>query len=377
MSYFERFQKYMNENNDINENNKECDKSDIDVEINIIQRECEAEELINRENEISNKLNINLDTLEKVYDKIYETSCLIDILRKNGLNPLALKVINTNKLYTDIWRIILPSAESLQINSNNQEIANRIADTLEEKIKVANEGILDVFSGIKDAMVDLFDWIGDFFRSAEEKINRMADKVNGLDLNDEKLRMKMVKYWDLRSVKDYTEEAIDVITTTDEFVSDAKSGKINDQLGEKINAFINKSKMKAFKEEKKERPLIEVADDIIKGKEGEYFKSVYELNNVRKVYQVCFKKFNKLAEETKQIKRDQDPLDDIVENADYLIQGALIIVGASPITGMAVLGIVRLFKFFNTWLSKQIIRLMKEVVNNYLNLAKATYSCKA
>lgn len=371
---FERLEAILNNKNFENE---DSNISDIDVEINIIQKECEHEELIETGNEISNSIDEDIEIVDRVQDQIEEAQMIVDILRKDGISPLALKILLTRHVYIDAWKIGLPSIESLNISSNNQAIANNIADTLEIKINKAHMGLEGVWESIKEKTNDFLNWLGDFFRNTEEKVNRMANKLSNIQVDNDKLKLKILKYWDLDSVKKYTEKALDVVTTANKLVVNASTGQVTNELGEKIKKFINKNEINSFKKQKTQKPLTEVADDILQGTDGEYYKAVIQLNSVRKTYEICYDNFIKALKEAEDIKKDKKPSPSMDERADNMAKIG-IMTGDNTIlyASFTMKMILSLFKFFTNIVRKKVVKLMKDIVNNYITLANAVYDCK-
>lgn len=357
----------------------ECDHPSIDVEINI----CETVSDMDKGNDLSNKIDEDIAVYDNAQKNIEEAEMLIDVLKNNGVSPLAIKIISSNSLYTDVWKIHLPSAESLDIKSNNQKIADEIADMLRKKIELAYAGLEGLWSALGDSISAFWDWFTDLFRNNEEKVNRMADRVNNIELDEEKVNKRFVKYWDVKTIENYTNEAIDVITSADELIIDPSTGKITNELGSKIREFINRNKIKEIRKEKTKKPLAEVSDDIVMGRQGSLYKTVIQLNNVLKAYKACFDRINKAIEEAKKIEKDSDKhknneLDDGIGVTSGIAPD--VVIGAARIAyklaKMVYNSYVTLAKFIENYGRKRAMRLMKDIVNNYLVLGSVTYDCR-
>lgn len=367
------------------------DDIDISVEINVIEKECEAIDNAEHLNEVSEDLKDDLDVSEKVEEQVQEAEMLIKILRTDGISPIALRILSTNQTYTDVWKVGLPSVESLSVSDNNQIIANQIADVLQIKVNKAYEGLSDLWDSIVNRASLFFTSFLNLFRNSEKAVTAFAKKVEGITLNEEKINSKQVKYWDLETVKSYTQEALDTLTATDKIVVDLETGKASNELGEKVEAFIDKQKIKDFKKEKTKKPIADVAEDIIKGTQGEFYKTVITLNNLVNAYKGCLDKIETARRRNKDVKTGEQTADKpniatqiaaqtTVDIASNSIADA--VTGHQPDAGAAVgagivLLVIAVYRFITNWGRERGIKLMKAVVSNYIDLAKIVYMCKA
>ena len=208
MSAMERFQAVMN-GEDI-----DADTPSIDVEINVIQKEIEAEEQADEGNEIQNDIEDAADTAEQVEDAVDEAEMLVKILKSDGIDPIALKIISANSLYTNIWRIPMPSTESLDNYGVNRRQAEQLAAALEVSISGAMQGLKNIYEKTKDSLDRLWDWFARAWRDNQKTIETLRGKVVGMAVNEEKAEKKKVKGYDLAAMQDMNKVVNDMIKLT-------------------------------------------------------------------------------------------------------------------------------------------------------------------
>lgn len=349
----------------------DCDSSapDIDVEINICETVNDVEV-----NELSKSIDEHMRLAALIEEQIDETNEVIGILRNNELTPTALKILSANSTYIDSWGVSLPSVESLN-KSDGKVMANQIADLLSAKVEKAELGLESLWSTIGEKVSDFWEWLTNFFRNNEEIINRTADKVKNTELDREKVDRIMIKSWDISTVQAYTQEAVDIITSADKLIVDATTGKITNELGEKVRNFIQKSKIREIDKEKTEKPLSELADDIILGRQGEFYKCILQLNKVAIAYKVCFDKINKALEEAKKIHKKEDKLLPVEDDGIGLTSGISPMM-AYTIAKAMIRGVIKLFTWLENYGRKRAIRLMERMVKNYLAVCDKVYDCR-
>lgn len=168
----------------------------IDVEINVIQKEVEAEEAADDYNETSSELDSVSETINQAEDVVEQTEMLINILRTDGINPTALKIISSNPVYTNTWKIGLPSCESLDTVGTNRTQAEQIAASLEAKKEGAIEKVKSLYRKVIDYLKELIQkW---FQRSKynSEKCLKLINELKSISdgsIDSEKLSNKSVK----------------------------------------------------------------------------------------------------------------------------------------------------------------------------------------
>ena len=334
---------------------------------------------------LSAEIDEDISIADNIQDRINEAEMIVGILQNDGISSIAIKILSTNSTYTDIWRINLPSVESLNGN-NNKILADQVANNIQNKIEKAHAGLEGLWKKIKEKTSAFWDWFTDLFRNMEEKVNRMADKVSGIELDEDKVRNRMVRYWDVSLIEEYTQEAIDVIRSSDELIIDPKSGKVSNELGSKIRRFIRRSKISELREEKTKKPLSDIADDIARGRQGEFYRAIIKLNNIRIAHEFFMEKINKALDETEEIREEEDttPTHNLTPGDIAAINAALsaidMVYKSVKLISNVVKGIYSILKWIylqiEQYCRKRAIRFMKEVVNSYLTLGNIVYDCR-
>lgn len=198
-----------------------------------------------------------VNLIDDVSNKIDETKSVINILHTYGLTKNSLKVLYTNKLYTDVWKLDLPAVESLSSISYNKEIANQLIEQLEYKVDIANEGLKELFTKAKNAFKIITNKFTSKFKSNLKKItaigklfNKLHSKVNEVP---KVVKAKLPK-------KENIKEAINLVKELD-----------IDNAASVIKAKEVVSKLKDVEDGSK------IAEDLSKGTNGDYYKNIIEL----------------------------------------------------------------------------------------------------
>lgn len=133
-------------------------------------------------NDSFNELNLYIDTFNDISNKLLEIDSLIYILRTDGISPIALKLLSTNKLLIDTWKVTLPSTESL--STNNQVLANNLADQLQIKLDIADAAIEGLWDKIKKAGASIINKIiksNDVSTKQEEANDKVLQQSKKID----------------------------------------------------------------------------------------------------------------------------------------------------------------------------------------------------
>ena len=196
------------------------DTPSIDVEINVIQKEVEAEESASELNSEEQKVLKLLDNIDTACNIVDEAEMLINILKEDGINPLALKILSTNKIYTDVWKIGFPSTESLDVVGSNKYQADQIAAALEEKKKETDNIVVRMWRRLMEIIKSL---VNKWFGKAEEKALKLEEIINKLknvkekDVDEEAIKERTISAFDVQTATDLrkkVDECVDKIITT-------------------------------------------------------------------------------------------------------------------------------------------------------------------
>ena len=256
-------------------NTEENNESDINIEINVIQKENEIEEEVNEINEQEREVDNDISVKENIEENIKEAEMLINILRTEGINQLSLNIISTNKLYTDIWKLRLPSVESLDTVGMNRYQAEQLANAL--------EGFLDkAKSGLKKVGRHLFESANKLIKKQENRIEQkrnrsltIIEKIENLVKHDDSLRKLLKPDIDdeNKEYQFYSLSSIDnIIKIIKKFISNGKS------FGPNLN-FSNKQELnKVFNPEKSNFNATDIVRDILQGRRCKFFEKAESIS---------------------------------------------------------------------------------------------------
>lgn len=239
MSATERFNAIMN-----GEDFESESTPNIDVEINVIQKEIEAEEAVDEVNDVQNEMEDTADTTEQVEDAVDEAEMLVKILRSDGIDPISLKILSTNRTYTDIWKITMPSTESLDVHGTNKRAAEQLAVALESRIEAAREGIKSIYNNMVDKLGTFWEKIKNAILSNKKRVEAMRSKVNGLELDSEKCESKKAKGYDLATTQGLAKIVSDMVKLelpSPEGKGAAKFNNAYQSIEERITKFMSES----------------------------------------------------------------------------------------------------------------------------------------
>ena len=167
------------------------DTPSIDVEINVIQKEVEAEESASELNSEEQKVLKLLDNIDTACNIVDEAEMLINILKEDGINPLALKILSTNKIYTDVWKIGFPSTESLDVAGANRQQAEMIIAGLEEAKQKAEGGINKAIKYLMEKLQQFVDKFYDRTEKYAKQCDALIDRITKVKNSD----------WDLEGLE--------------------------------------------------------------------------------------------------------------------------------------------------------------------------------
>lgn len=264
LSANERFNLIMNGNN-IGEG------VELTSNIDSILREINAIDNLNDFNNEIDRLLKTFDTINQVESKIEETQLLIDILKSNKLSDTAIKILNTNKLYTNVWNI---GTESFTVS------------TLESKLEIATEGLWNL---IKNVGRRIIEWINKFLNRTsyfDKKVDEYADQLSKLTMDDidiEKIEKKKIKIVDVLSYASNGKKYSDILNKITELTERIK--ELDDNANKEDVSELNKnfrsyffkttdtSKDIFFTPKIKGKLVKEDCEDLIKGKSGTFYTS--------------------------------------------------------------------------------------------------------
>ena len=227
------------------------------------------------------KINQYINLFENINIKIKDTKSLIYILKENGISPVALKVLSTNKLYTDIWNINLPSVESLDSVGSNKVYNNLIISQLENKISIAEEGLKNIFKKIKNSFSSLWNKISKR-KIIIEKISKLWSKLrfnkSELDKTEiDKLNNTDDNYITLEEINNIHQLIKEL--RGDDIVNLFSSKKPKEQL-KLLVSIIKKPKSKTISMTKTQNIVENLMDDILKGNSSIQYKTINEINKI-------------------------------------------------------------------------------------------------
>ena len=290
--------------------NQECTTPDIDVEINIIQKEIDAKEF----NEAISDAECLSEAVDKSEDAIEEAEMLINILRNDGVNPLVIKILSSRKIYTSMLDLRLPSIESLDTVGTNRYQAELLANSLEGLLNKIKDRVTNA---VKSASDKLQFAIRKFSLSSEtnnKKIQELQNKINAIpkgvfnDIKDGEITILSIDEMSkagklLNKVNSYKwDSTFDKIKTTIKTVLSSAARKISRAVFKDSKAF--QSILEIINESEFENSSVdikEIANDLKKGKSSIYYKtasSAFEMsksiaNNFSKIVSDVLKKIDK------------------------------------------------------------------------------------
>lgn len=186
----ERFRSIMNDED------FDSEGPSIEVEINVVQKEIEAEEEAHEVSDAISDVEDTNDTIEQAETTIEQSEMIVKVLREDGINPVALKILSTNKNYIDLWNIGLPSVETLDVVGNNRRQAEALADNIEAKTEALKATVQRWWKKFVEFLKRLFG-VGeaklDASRKRLEKLLKEANKLSKDDINMERLEKKEVE----------------------------------------------------------------------------------------------------------------------------------------------------------------------------------------
>lgn len=296
-SALERFNSIMN-GEDL-----DAEAPSIDVEINVIQKEIEAEDMADDINTASNDIDDTVDTAEQVEEAVDEAEMLVKILKEDGINPLALKILSTNKVYTNVWNIALPSTESLDTTGNNRRQAEQIATALEASIAGAKKGLSDAWEKVKKILENLWVKFTDKAKANDRKVDELDKQLthNKNALDEKKSKDKKVKLMSLEAVKTLL-DGLEDLSIPAQGIGGAGATKENaiekyKEAGKKVDSILQAKGSDSSKAQ--EVALATVIDNI--NKYHEYAKKAYsvkkKLDDHKKEILTAMKNVNSKGEE--------------------------------------------------------------------------------
>lgn len=141
---------------------------------------------VNRYNDSVNSLREACSLYNTMDENLTDAEKVMNILRKYGIDRVALKILCSSKLYKDVWKIVMPSVEGL---GTNTESANELADILESKIPDARANLKeDVIRKVKDT----WDSFNDVFCANNERIENINKKISRMTIDEKKSKNKEV-----------------------------------------------------------------------------------------------------------------------------------------------------------------------------------------
>lgn len=235
-------------------------------------------EIQDQQNEINNDINDIVDTSSQVQDKIEEAEMLIKILREDGIAPSLIKFLSINKTYINLWQLKLPAIESLNVTTNNQRLANILADQLEKKILNANKAL----EGLWDTIKEKIDRIGDIFRSNITIAEKLHNQAITMNIDEEKVNTSEVKaltFKDMQYIEKMLNELINLKVPSSSSFSTNK--KEIDTFNKDFDKIYNKVKdeylgLNPNTNSYKTIKVKEIVNDIT-SKNDKYFKLVTDL----------------------------------------------------------------------------------------------------
>ena len=227
------------------------------------QDDIEYQQKIDKCNEAIKDMSEMITALDITYMELDNAERVIKVLREDGIDPIALKILCSNKLYTDIWNIVLPSTESLKTDGNNQLVANHLADMLELKMKNAYSASSE---GIVNKIKNLWDKFKDLFKSNEEKIESLYSKLVEIDIDDEKCKDKVIEAFDYTAMKNF-EMLLDKLKASKDSISSKKYNEIR-KIKSDISTLMHEGKTKI--------KINDIAKDMT-SKNDKYYKIVNNL----------------------------------------------------------------------------------------------------
>lgn len=320
MSGNERFNAIMN-GEDI-----DAEGPSIDVEINVIEKEAEVDESVEEMNEVDSQLNALLDTMHRVSNALDQADMVVDILLTDGINPVALKILSANRIFSDVWNIHLPSTESLDVVGANRFQAEMIAAAIEEKEEKAEGWLTKLWNGFIEWLKKKFGLFADKAEEKAEKIEEVIAKVNAIKrstIDEEALKEKTASIIPVSAAKDLAAELEKCVKMLVDITQDTKLLSVSGikqnmkDLDDAVEAATKK-----FNEAKEENitgsalvdALLDDKNWIGSVKSEGLGASVKDINNMKKQMDAAIKGLENAVEKLKDRKDDAAELDRSVIN---------------------------------------------------------------
>lgn len=245
----------------------------IDVEINVIEKEAEAADDAAEMNALLNDIRYSLDAVDATFKNIELNDTICSIIEKDGLTPTALKVLSTNKLYTNVWNIELPSVESLDSVGNNKAAVESVLSKAKDWSKKGAKGLGNAGIYIWNKLISLYNFCIKKFNDWTGKNAKIFDQIEYYKLNDDvapeeaaEEAPKETKLPSPEATKKAEEKLEQANTKSEELakkVEEVKTPEEDKKVAEEIKQETAKLDEVAKELKSNEKPASEVVKDVV------------------------------------------------------------------------------------------------------------------
>ena len=210
----------------------------------IIEKEILAYENAYELNDLYNTILKSNSVLELAEQSFNNNLSVLDILENYGLSKISLKVLSTNKLYTDIWKLELPSVESLDSVGSNKSYANSAIEAISDKLGKVWNGIRKGAEWLKNKIIEYWNKFMARLKSGGEKIKslfgRAKQNTNQPNKSDSTNNTKEsdIQVPSIEALNALDEKAIECENVIAEAITEINNAKtseeINNVISEKI-----------------------------------------------------------------------------------------------------------------------------------------------